>query len=100
MRAVALDRIEPVALLPVYQNTVLALVPATSAVAVAGAPETRIGGSSKKLLAAAMAEAADSEVLPIWATPAVSAACRFAAVGAGVAPMPNWLAPGVADVVA
>ena len=29
---------------PVYQNTVLADVPATSAVAVAGAPLTRIGG--------------------------------------------------------
>ena len=47
-----------------------------------------------------MAEAADSDVLPIWLTPAVSAACRLAAVAAGVAPMVNWLGPGVADVVA
>ncbi len=36
-----------------------------------------------------MAEAADSDVLPIWLTPAVSAACRLAAVAAGVAPMVN-----------
>ena len=69
-------------------------------VAVAGAPETRSGGSSKKLLDAAIAEAADSDVAPIWVTPAVSAACRLAAVAAGVAPMVNWLAPGVAEVVA
>lgn len=84
-----------------YQETVLAVVPATCAVAVAkGGPATRIGGSSKKSLDAAMAEAAGNEVLPIWLTPAVSAACRLAAVAAGVAPMVNWPAEGVVDVVA
>ena len=39
-----------------------------------GEPLTRCGGSSKKSLDAAIAEAADSDVLPIWLTPAVSAA--------------------------
>ena len=89
MRAVAVDRADPEPSSPVYQETVSADVPATSAVAVNGEPLTRCGGSSKKSLAAAMAEAADSEVAPIWLTPAVSAACRFAAVAAGVAPMVN-----------
>src|SRR5580704_18045391 len=75
---------------PVYQNTVLAVVPACSAVAVAkGGPATRCGGFElKKLLAAAIAESAGSAV------------CRLAAVSAGVGPMENWLAPGVADAVA
>ena len=55
--------------------TVLAVVPATSDVAVSRAGRlTRSGGSSKKSLDAAIAEAADSDVLPIWLTPAVSAA--------------------------
>src|SRR6185312_10542354 len=100
MRAVVEERIDPVALLPVYQDTVLALVPATSEVAVAGVPETRMGGSSKKLLDAAIAEAAVSEVLPIWLRPAVRAACRLIAVAAAVAPMVNWLVPGVVEAVA
>jgi hypothetical protein len=84
----------------VYQDTVLAAVPLTSDVAVAGEPLTRCGGSSKKLLDAATADAADSDVAPICVMPALSAACRFAAVSAGVASMVNWLALGVAEVVA
>ena len=74
MRAVAVERADPDPSSPVYQKTVLADVPSTSAVAVAGEPLTRCGGSSKKSLDAAIADAADSDVLPILLTPAVSAA--------------------------
>ena len=41
-----------------------------------------------------MVEAAGSAVPAFRLTPAVSAACRLAAVAAGVAPMANWLGPG------
>src|ERR1700689_1933159 len=87
---------------PVYQNTVLAVVPACSAVAVSkGGPATRCGGFElKKLLAAAIADAAGSAVWPRLPTAVVSALCRLAAVSAGVAPMENWLPPGGADAVA
>src|SRR5580704_5551451 len=76
---------------PVYQNTVLAGVPACSAVAVLkGGPATRCGGLElKKLPAAATADAAGSWVCAKLPTAVVSAACRLAAVAAGVAPMTN-----------
>ena len=78
-----------------YQNTVSAGVPATSAVAVAGAPLTRSGGFElKKLSAAAIADAAGNAVCARLPTAVVSAACRLVAVAPGVAPMVNWLAPG------
>ena len=87
---------------PVYQNTVFAGVPFTSDVAVSyGGPATSCGGSElKKLLAAAMAEAAGSAVCARLLTALVSAACRLVAVAAGVAPMVNWFAPGGDAVVA
>ena len=63
---------------PVYQVTVLDAVPAASAVAVKGDPATRIGGwpavTSKNMCAAAIAEAADSEVAASLPTEVVSAA--------------------------
>ena len=62
-RAVAVARAGSVPSSPVYQVTVLAGVPATSAVAVAGGPLTRCGVPLKKLSAAATAEAAASAVL-------------------------------------
>ena len=54
----------------------------------------------KKLLAAAMAEAAGSAVWARFETALVSAAWRLVAVAAGVAPMVNWLAAGGEFVVA
>src|SRR6202034_996340 len=79
---------------PVYQETVFWLVPATREVAVAnGGPSTRKGGLAasvlKKSFAAAMAEAAVSDVPAMVLTPLVSAAWRLVAVAAGVAPMVN-----------
>src|SRR5580700_8259900 len=76
---------------PVYQNTVSAVVPLCSAVAVLnGGPATRCGGFElKKLLAAATADAAGSVVCARLPTAVVSAACKLAAVAAGVAPMAN-----------
>src|ERR1700730_11093408 len=87
---------------PVYQNTVLAAVPFCSAIALLkGGPATRCGGFElKKLLAAATAEAAGSVVCARLPTAVVKAACRLAAVAAGVPPMANWLAPGDAAEVA
>ena len=84
---------------PVYQVTVLLDVPATSAVAVERAsPATRIGGwpapTLKKLSAAAIAEAADSDVAASFCVAVVSEACRFAAVALTLAPMVNSPAPG------
>src|ERR1700683_886220 len=86
---------------PVYQNTVLALVPATSDVEVAGVPLTRIGGFVlKKSLAAAIAEAAGNAVCARLATALDSAVCRLPAVAVALAPMVNWFAPGGEAVVA
>src|ERR1051326_247606 len=95
-RAVTELRAGLVLISPVYQVTVLAGVPATSEVALAnGGPATRIGGwpasTSKKLCAAATAEAAVSCVPASVETAVVSAAWRLAAVARGVAPMGNWL---------
>src|SRR5205807_7255112 len=105
IRAVAVSRAGPAPASPVYQLTVLAGVPATKAVAVAkGGPATRRGGwvasVLKKSLAAAIAEAAGSAVCASWLTALVSAACRFTAVAAGVAPIANWFAPTVGPRVA
>ena len=75
MRAVAVERAGSLPVSPVYQITVLADVPAISAVAVSkGGPATRCGGllasASKKSLEAATAEAAASEVPASLPTPA------------------------------
>src|SRR5271163_3647516 len=90
---------------PVYQNTVFAVVPFCNDVAVAkfaGEPGlTRCGGSElKKLLAAAMAEAAGSAVCARFETAVVSADCRLVAVAFAEAPIVNWPAPGGEAVVA
>src|SRR5947209_18044960 len=87
---------------PVYQNTVSAGVPFCSAVALLNVgPVTRSGGfDEKKSWAAATAEAAGSAVWASAPTAVASAACRLAAVSAGVVPMVNWLGPGVAEAVA
>src|SRR5262245_19004716 len=99
-RAVAVARAGSTPISPVYQDTVLAGVPATNAVAVAGGPLTRCGVPLKKLSAAAMAEAAASDVLAsVWIEP-VKAVCRLAAVVAASTPIVNSFGPGVADVVA
>ena len=104
-RAVAVARAGSVPSSPVYQLTVFAAVPATSAVAVSkGGPATRCGGwvasMLKKSLAAATADAAESEVAASLPTEAVNAVCRFVAVTSLVAPMVNSFGPGVAEVVA
>src|SRR5579864_4173316 len=86
---------------PLYQNTVLALVPATSDVEVAGGPLTRSGGFElKKSLAAATAEAAGSAVCARLVIALVNAVCRLPAVALALAPMVNWFAPGGEAVVA
>src|SRR5258708_4704794 len=86
---------------PVYQNSVLALVPATSDVEEAGVPLTRSGGVAlKKLLAAAIAEAAGSAVCARLDIAPDSAVCRLPAVTLALAPMVNWFAPGGEAVVA
>jgi hypothetical protein len=66
--AVAVCRAGVALFSPVYQETVLALVPLTSDVAVLkGGPLTRCGGSElKKLLAAAIAEAPAAPSDPGW----------------------------------
>ena len=100
-RAVAVMRGGSLPTSPVYQDTVLAAVPATSAVAVSnGGPTTRCGTPSKKLSAAASAEAAVSDVLASLPTAVVSDVCRLAAVVAASTPMVNSFGPGVPDVVA
>src|SRR4051812_2397897 len=90
---------------PMYHETVFAGVPATSVVAVSkGGPATRCGGCVasvlKKSFPAATAEAAVSEVAASLPSEVVSAACKLAAVAAGVTPMANWSVPGVAELVA
>src|SRR5204862_7362438 len=69
-----------------------------------GGPFTRIGGwpasTSKKLFAAAIVEAADSDVAASFCTPAVRAAWKFAAVFVGKAPIVNSPGPGGELVVA
>src|SRR6266540_4353883 len=101
MRAVAVARAGSVPVSPVYQLSVSDGVPATNAVAVSnGGPTTRCGGSLKKSLEAATAEAAESEVPASLPTAAVSAVCRLAAVTSLVAPMANSFGPGLAEVVA
>ena len=78
MRAVAVERGGFAPFSPIYQETVLAAVPATSAVAVLnGGPATRCGGLAKKLLEAATADAADSAVWASVLTDVVSAAWRL-----------------------
>src|SRR5580700_5327092 len=75
---------------PVYQNTVLAGVPATSEVEEAGVPLTRSGGFElKKSLAAAIAEAAGKAVCARLEIAPDSAVCRLAAVAVALAPMVN-----------
>src|SRR5215472_1750197 len=100
--AVAVCRAGSAPFSPVYQNTVLAGVPATSDVAVSnGGPLTRCGGFElKKSLAAAIAEAAGSAVCARLVTALPSAACKLAAVSAGVVPIVNWPGPGGEFVVA
>ena len=84
-----------------YQDTVFADVPATSAVAVSnGGPATRCGVPLKKLSAAATAEAAVSAVLASSPTAAVSAVCKLVAVAAAVRSIVNSFGPGVTDCVA
>src|SRR4051812_16596986 len=90
---------------PVYQLTVLAAVALARAVAVAnGGPTTRwaawAGPTSKKLCAACTVEAAVSCVAARVRTEFVSAACRLAAVAAGVAPIVKASTPGGDVVVA
>src|SRR5580704_5760387 len=86
---------------PVYQNTVLADVPATSDMDVAGVPLTRSGGFElKKLLAAATADAAGSAVCARLVMALVSAAWILLAVAFALAPMVNWFAAGGESVVA
>src|SRR3984957_12306354 len=86
---------------PVYQNTVLAGVPATSDVEEAGVPLTRSGGFElKKSLAAAIAEAAGNAVCARLVIAPDSAVCRLPAVAVALAPMVNWFAPGGESVVA
>src|SRR5580704_6016799 len=86
---------------PVYQNTVLAAVPATSDVEEAGVPLTRSGGFElKKSLAAAIAEAAVNAVCARLVIAPDSAVCRLPAVRVALAPMVNWFAPGGESVVA
>src|SRR4051812_39656664 len=99
--AVAVARAGSEPLSPVYHKTVLALVPATSAVALSnGGPATRCGGLPKKSLPARTAEAAISDVLASLPSELASVACRFAAVAAAVAPIVNWFAAGGDAVVA
>src|SRR5258705_10193995 len=105
IRAIAVDRAALVPSSPVYQLTVLVLVPATSEVAVSnGGPLTRCGGfdasTLKKSLAASTAEAATNDVSASFATAAVREDCKLAAVAAGVAPMVNWFAAGGLAAVA
>src|SRR5437868_4414462 len=99
--ATAVPRGESVPISPVYQVTVFAAVPATSAVEVNGDPETRIGGSptpmSKKSCAAAIDEAAVSEVAASVLTEELSTAWKLALVAATLAPMVNSFGPGVAE---
>src|SRR3981081_4334191 len=90
---------------PVYQLTVLAAVALTRAVAVVnGGPTTRwavcVGLTSKKLCAAWTVEAAVNCVAASVRTAFVSAACRLAAVAAGVAPTVNELTSGGVVAVA
>src|SRR5204862_5507349 len=103
--ATAVPRAESVPISPVYQVTVSAGVPAMSDVALSnGGPSTRIGGwpasTSKKLFAASIVEAADSEVAASFWTAAVRAAWKFVAVLLGNAPIVNSPGPGGALVVA
>ena len=65
-----------------------------------GEPFTRSGGSLKKSLAAAIAEAAGSAVCVSPVMAVVKAVCRLVAVSEGNVPMVNWLAPGGEFVVA
>src|SRR6195952_4036408 len=86
MRAVEGARADPAPGWPVYHDTVLAAVPDTSVVAEpSGVAPTRFGGSPKKSLPAATADAATSDVFASVPIEAVSAALRLADVAAGVA---------------
>src|SRR6478609_8481184 len=90
---------------PVYQRTVLAAVALARAVAVAkGGPTTRwaawAGPTSKKLCAACTVEAAVNCVAVRVRIEFVRAACRLAAVAAGVAPIAKASTPGGDAVVA
>src|SRR5690349_18401180 len=105
MRAVDVVRAGSLPASPVYHVTVLAGVPAVSAVALSnGGPATRCGGLAasilKKSLPAATADAAVSDVRASVPTLPVSAACMLVAVTSGVVPIVNSFGPGVADVVA
>src|SRR3984957_5946522 len=85
---------------PVYQNTVLAGVPATSDVEDAGAPLTRSGGFElKKSLAAAIAEAAGNAVCARLAIAPDSAVCRLPAGALGLAPRLTETDGGELDVM-
>src|SRR3954469_7895804 len=88
IRATEEARAEPAPLSPAYQNTVFAAVPVVSAVALAsGAPATRCGGSPKKSLVAATADAATSEVLASLVIAPFRALLRLAEVAAALTPM-------------
>src|SRR6185503_5243240 len=105
MRVVAVPRAGSVPASPVYQTTVLAVVPAVIAVAVSkGGPATRCGGllrsALKKSFEAVTADAALSEEPASDPSAVVSAPCRFETVAAVVPPIVNWLAPGGEFVVA
>src|SRR6187402_2768555 len=100
IRADAVVRADAGPFSPLYQVTVLELVPSIRAVAASnGGPSTRCGGSAKKLLDAAIADAAvRSGVRAV--NESDSAFSQFAAVSAAVAPIANSPAPGDEEVVA
>src|SRR3954452_17988549 len=88
IRAIDEARAAPAPFSPLYQNTVFAAVPLVSAVALAsGTPDTRCGGSAKKSLVAAIADAATSDVPASVVIAPFSALLRLAEVAAGVAPI-------------
>ena len=104
-RAMAVERAGSLPASPIYQDTVLLVVPSTSAVAVSnGGPATRCGGwpasTLKKSSPAACAEAAVSAVPASVPSDWVRAARRLVAVAVGVPPMVNSFGPGVAEAVA
>src|SRR3569623_2010336 len=105
MRVVAVPRAGSVPASPVYQTTVLAVLPAVIAVAVSkGGPATRCGGvlrsALKKSFEAVTADAALSEELASELRAVESAPCKFVTVAAVLPPIVNWLAPGGDFVVA
>ena len=106
MRAVAVERADVAPASPVYQITVLAVVPAVTLVAVSkGGPATRCGGllksAPKKSFEAVTAEAALSELAARPQMVLVSSAvASWRRLRSAWLPMANWLVPGGVLVVA